>query len=172
MPAESRPAKDLVGETIVIDETGHGPFQVKVRSGTSTFIVDEPIGVGGMGSGPNPYDLLSAAIGSCSLMTVRLYAERKKWPLERIRVKVTHRRLALSARDAFVRELEFVGPLDGEQRAKLLEISMRCPVHLTMERGSDITTILVDKPPLDDSATTKCEHARDISQVCDDFAGG
>jgi putative redox protein len=64
---------DVAGETIVVDETGKGDFQVEVKAGTSSFLMDEPVQAGGLGSGPNPYDLLSAAIGACALMTIRLY---------------------------------------------------------------------------------------------------
>src|ERR1700722_17827293 len=136
---------DAAGETIVLNETGNGPFQVQAKAGSGTFLIDEPVAAGGMGSGPNPYDLLSAAIGACSLMTVRLYARRQKWPLEHVRMKVTHHRDNLKDRDRFVREIELPGPLDEAQRARLLAISLRCPVHLTMERGADIETVLL--PP-------------------------
>ena len=80
MATNQRP--DVVGESIVIDETKNGPFQLKVRAGSSTFIVDEPIGIGGLGSGPNPYDLLSAALGTCSVMTTTVLSTlpRKVWP--------------------------------------------------------------------------------------------
>ena len=158
---------DIAGETIILDETKKGPFQVEVKAGTSTFLMDEPVAAGGMGSGPNPYDLLSAAIGACSLMTVRLYANRKNWPLERVRVKVTHHRGGLNDRDRFVREMQFMGPLDEVQRAKLLDISMRCPVHLTIERGSEVETVLVPQAP-SGVPTTRCEHARDMSEACED----
>ena len=133
---------DVAGETIVVDETGKGDFQVEVKAGTSSFLMDEPVQAGGLGSGPNPYDLLSAAIGACALMTIRLYARRDQWPLERVRLKVTHHRDGLQAKDRFVREIELVGPLNDPQRARLLDISMRCPVHLTMERGSIVETRL------------------------------
>jgi putative redox protein len=156
---------DIAGETISIDETGAGDFQVMVKAGSSTFLMDEPIQAGGLGSGPNPYDLLSAAIGSCTLMTIRLYARRRQLPLERVRLKVTHHRDSLVAKDRFVREIELTGPLDDTQRAKLLDISMRCPVHLTLERGSVVETRLI-APPLEAKPTTLCEHARDVLEAC------
>lgn len=165
MATNQRP--DVVGESIVIDETKNGPFQLKVRAGSSTFIVDEPIGIGGLGSGPNPYDLLSAALGTCSVMTMRLYASRKKWPLERIRVKVTHRRSELDAIDTFSREIQLQGSLSDEQQHKLLEIVSQCPVHKTIERGSEVVTSLVFSGDLMDKAVSRCEHMRDMEQACD-----
>src|ERR1700731_2723020 len=121
---------DAAGETIGVDGTRKGSFQVEVKAGTSTFLMDEPVQAGGLASGPNPYDLLSAAIGACTLLTIRLYARRKRWPLERVRLKVTHHRDGLQAKDRFVREIELFGPLSEDQRAKLLDVAMRCPVHL------------------------------------------
>jgi putative redox protein len=155
-------------ETIVIDETKAGAFQVKVTAGSSTFLVDEPAAVGGLDSGPNPYDLLSAAVGSCSLMTMRLYADRKKWPLERIRVKVTHHRDGLAGRDLFLREIQLFGALDEAQRARIIAISKRCPVHLTIERGSDVETVLLPNTPMDDTVIGRCEHMHDMSEACSD----
>lgn len=155
------------GETIVVDETGLGAFQVEVKAGTSTFLMDEPIAAGGLGSGPNPYDLLSSAIGACTLMTIRLYARRKEWPLERVRVKVTHYRDNLQTKDHFVREIELIGAIDAQQRVRILDIAMRCPVHLTMERGSIVETKLIEEP-LGITTTTLCEHARDIVEACDE----
>ena len=156
---------ELTGETVVIDETGVGAFQVEIHAGSSSFLVDEPIKAGGLGSGPNPYDLLSAAIGSCTLMTIRLYVRRKQWPLEHVRVKVTHHRDSLETKDRFVREIELVGALDDAQRARIYEISMRCPVHMTMERGSIMETKLVE-PAMTAVPRTLCEHARDTSEAC------
>jgi len=158
---------DVVGETIVIDETKNGPFQLKVRAGSSTFIVDQPIGIGGLGSGPNPYDLLSAALGTCSVMTMRLYASRKKWPLERIRVKVMHLRSGLDATDTFSQEIQFQGSLSDEQQQKLLEIVSQCPVHKTIERGSDVVTKVVSSGCINDEAVSLCEHMRHMEQACD-----
>ena len=159
-------AAEMVRETILVEETGNGPFQLKVRAGSATFIVDEPLGVGGLGSGPNPYDLLSAALGACSLMTVRLYATRWKWPLERIRVKVTHQRSGLDAVDAFHRELQFEGSLSAEQEQQLLEVATHCPVHKTFERGSTVMTSLAPAER-EIEAVSLCEHMRDMEQACD-----
>ena len=162
-----QPAADVAGETIIIEETKNAPFQLKIRAASSTFIVDEPIGVGGLGSGPDPYDLLSAALGSCSVMTMRLYASRRKWPLDRIRVKVTHRRAGLDAPDSFRRELQLLGSLSADQEQKLLEIASHCPVHKTIERGSTVVTSLVSSEHPLDEAVSLCEHMRDMEQACE-----
>jgi putative redox protein len=159
---------DIAGETIILNETGKGPFQVEAKAGSATFLMDEPVAAGGMGSGPNPYDLLSAAIGACSLMTVRLYASRKKWPLERVQVKVTHHRGNLNDKDRFVREIQLTGQLDDAQRARLREIAMHCPVSITMERGSDIETILLPPEASLGVPTNRCEHARDMHEACEE----
>jgi putative redox protein len=154
------------GETVLVEETDRPPYQVKVSSGSSVLTVDEPVAAGGHAAGPNPYDLLSAAIGSCSVMTIRLYALRRKWPLEKVSVSVTHFREALQARDRFVREIRLSGPLDESQRAKLLEISTHCPVHLTMERGSDIKTVLLEPGADTAGPADRCDHARDVTEAC------
>ena len=163
-----KPSTGSDAESVIIDETNTGMFQVKVRAGSSTFLVDEPAAVGGLDSGPNPYDLLSAAVGSCSLMTMRLYANRKQWPLERIRVKVTHHRDGLAGRDRFVREIQLIGSLTEEQRQRIIAISKRCPVHLTMERGSDIETVLLTDTQIDDTVIERCEHMTDMSEACNE----
>jgi putative redox protein len=88
-------------------------------------------------------------------------------PLERIEVKVTHHRDNLKDKDRFVREIQLTGPLDPAQRAKLLEIAMRCPVHMTMERGSEMVTILLPLEAKVGAPTNRCEHARDMNEACD-----
>ena len=75
---------------VVVEETGEGNFQVEVLAGGVRFLADEPVEVGGLGSGPTPYDLLCAALGTCTAMTVRMYARRKAWPLRHVRVCVGH----------------------------------------------------------------------------------
>jgi uncharacterized OsmC-like protein/alpha/beta superfamily hydrolase len=126
---------------VVVEETGEGDFQVEVRAGGARFLADEPTEVGGLGSGPTPYDLLSAGLGACTAMTLRLYARRKGWPLARVRVCVGHSRATdLSPSDAFMRDIVIEGELSLEQRARLVEIAQRCPVHLTLEHGARVET--------------------------------
>jgi putative redox protein len=155
------------GESVVVDDTGVGKFQVEARMGSTALLIDEPASVGGLGSGPNPYDLMSAALGACTLMTIRLYATRKAWPLTHVRVRVTHRRGALQARDVFDREIHLEGALDADQRQRLKEIAERCPVHLSLERGSDVVTTLVEAAePLAAKSGTLCAHMKDMEEAC------
>jgi putative redox protein len=157
-----------VGETVVVDETGLGRFQVEARIGPTAFLIDEPIAAGGLGSGPNPYDLLSAALGSCTAMTLRLYAERKGWPLSHVRVRAAHHRGALQARDTFSLDISLEGDLDETQRARLMEIAQHCPVHLTLERGADVAARLL--PPevqLDGETRTRGEHMKNMVEACE-----
>jgi len=132
-------AADL-SDSLLVAETGLGRLQVTARTQTSAFLIDEPKSVGGLGSGPNPYDLLAAALGSCKAMTMRLYAEHKGWPLVRVQVLVRHQRASLEARDRFDCTVTLEGDLDVAQRARLLEIAEHCPVHRTLDRGSDVQT--------------------------------
>ncbi len=113
-------------------------------AGGESFTTDEPKEVGGEGSGPDPYTLLLAALGSCISMTVTMYARRKGWPLERVRVTLRQRRVHASDCEAcgedkpddyvhqIERAVEIEGPLSEEQRARLLEIAHKCPVHRTL----------------------------------------
>ena len=155
-------------EGVDIAETGAGRFQLTARTAGGELLLDEPVAAGGLGSGPSPYDLLSAALGACTAMTVRLYAEHKGWPLTSVRVRVVHRRDALEAKDRFAREIVLAGPLSDAQRGRLKEIAERCPVHRTLERGSEIATVLAELPfegKLDPEPTV---HARDMEAACKD----
>lgn len=126
---------------VTVEETGAGGYQVEVRAGDMTLLADEPVEAGGLGSGPTPYDLLNGALGACTAITVRMYAQRKGWPLRKVRVAVGHQREAgKTPADLFTRELGFVGPLDEDQRARLMEIAEHCPVHRTLSAGARVVT--------------------------------
>jgi putative redox protein len=155
------------GDPVILEETGLGRFQIAARIGSSAFLVDEPVSSGGLGTGPNPFDLLSAALGSCTAMTMRLYAERKTWPLTRARVRVTHHRGSLQGRDSFHREITLEGLLDEAQRTRLMEIAERCPVHLTLERGADVTSRLVPPEAGFGDANQPSEHLRTMEEACE-----
>src|SRR5262245_10021462 len=108
-------SQQLEIESATALETGEGLFQVRVHTGGHSFLMDEPVVNGGLGTGPNPFDLLCSALGACTLMTMKLYAERKGWNLNPLGVRVTHRKGAAGARDRFERVLE-LGDATDEQR--------------------------------------------------------
>ena len=136
--------------TVLVRETGHGKFQQEIVSGRHHLIADEPEDVGGLGSGPGPYDLLLAALGACTSMTLRLYAERKQIPLTRTIVRLRHSRIYATdcaecetkegMLDRIERFITLEGDLNAEQRAWLLEIADKCPVHRTLTSEIDIRT--------------------------------
>lgn len=163
------PSQDeMVAEGVEVRETRAGKFQVEVTAAGSKFFVDEPVEVGGQGSGPTPYDLLASALGACTAMTVRLYAARKAWPLESVVVRVLHRREGLDIKDRFARELVLEGDLTHEQRKRLLDIANRCPVHQTLERGSDVITVLAQQPLAGGLDPAPVEHMNDMIEACTD----
>jgi len=130
------------GDKVVVEETGNGRFQQAIALGHHRLIADEPASVGGDDTGPGPYDLLLAGLGACTSMTVRMYAERKKWPLEKVRVVLSHDKIHAAdcadcetregRIDRIGREIVFHGDLDDDQRARLMEIADKCPVHRTL----------------------------------------
>ena len=136
--------------TVLVRETGGGKFQQEILSGPHRFLADEPVKVGGLDSGPGPYDLLLAGLGACTSMTLRLYAEHKKLPLERVSVRLSHNKIhaedCLNCEtkegmiDRIDRNITMEGPLDAEQRKRLLEIANKCPVHRTLESEIEIRT--------------------------------
>ncbi len=130
-------------EIVTVTETGLGKYQVEARTKGAALLIDETVSAGGLGSGPNPYDLLAAALGACTTMTIRLYINRKGWPVRRIETAVRHSRAALNAKDRFELDIALEGEIDAEQRARILEIAERCPVHLTLTRGSEVAARLI-----------------------------
>jgi putative redox protein len=154
-------------DAIVLHATGKGRFQVEAQNGTSTILVDEPVASGGTGLGPSPYDLLATALGACTLMTIRLYVERKGIHLQDAKVRVSHSRDALHGKDNFKREILLQGALTDEQRTRILQVADRCPVHMTMTRGSDVSTsVITNQAVFDGQAVPDCQHAGDMSEAC------
>ena len=139
-------------EGVVIVRGAATGFAQEIIAGPHQFIADEPTSVGGTGSGPTPYDLLLAGLGSCTSMTIAMYARRKQWALERVTVRLRHSRVhaedcaACETRTARLtlieRDIELEGVLDEEQRGRLLAIANRCPVHLTLTSQMDIRSRL------------------------------
>lgn len=149
---------------VEVRETGVGGLQVAVTAGGVRFLADEPVANGGLGSGPDPYELLGAALGACTAMTLRLYANHKQWPLTGLRVTVGHTKdKELSPADHFRREIHVEGPLDDEQRARLLEIAERCPVHRTLTNGSTVETTMAPRPRA--ATDTPAQHAADPART-------
>src|ERR1051326_1839079 len=138
---EMAPAREAAEEprSVVVTETRAGKFQQTIRVGRHTLVADEPVAVGGLDSGPGPYDLLLAGLGACTAMTLRLYAERKQLPLERVSVKLAHSRIHAQdcetcetkegMLDHIDKEITVEGALDDDARARLLEIAEKCPVN-------------------------------------------
>jgi len=134
--------------SVVVSETRAGTFQQTIRVGRHSLVADEPVAVGGLDSGPGPYDLLLAALGACTSMTLRLYADRKQLPLERTSVKFTHSRIHAAdcetcetkegMLDRIDKEITVEGPLDADARARLLDIAEKCPVNRTLKSEIDI----------------------------------
>ena len=138
------------------EATVHGSaagFAQEITIGPHRLIADEPLVVGGSDRGPGPYDLLIAALGACTSMTISLYARRKQWPLEAVTVKLRHSRIhAVDCEncetkdgklDRIERDVELRGALNEEQRDRLLDIANKCPVHKTLTSEIDIRTRLV-----------------------------
>jgi uncharacterized OsmC-like protein len=150
---------------VSVEETGVGLFQVQVRAGAAQFLADEPAEVGGLGSGPTPYDLVSAGLGACTAMTLRLYARGKGLKLDRVSVSVGHRRRADGPpADVFVRRISLEGDLTPQQRTRLIEIAERCPVHRTLERGAAIETAAGDRIDAGD-VEQATQHAEDMAAL-------
>ncbi|MEI9982961.1 MAG: bifunctional alpha/beta hydrolase/OsmC family protein [Aliidongia sp.] len=136
--------------TVTVEETRHGRFQQDVRIGKHRLLADEPVAQGGFDTGPGPYDLLLAGLGACTSMTLRLYAERKGLPMGPVKVTLSHRKIhaedcaecetKTGLLDEITRTIELPGPLDEAQRARLLEIADKCPVHRTLESEVRILT--------------------------------
>ena len=163
----SEPAPPLQG--LRVEETGAGRFQVRITTASGDFLADEPASVGGLGSGPTPYDLLGAGLGACTAMTCRLYAERKGWPLERVVVEVGHVGKTASEPDRFTRKIGFGAGLDDAQQARLMEIADRCPVHRTLTESATIATErLPDGRPDDGAEDGPEDHLHRMEAMCDD----
>lgn len=154
-----RPTDDAAGVppgTVRVTETGEGKFTQAIDSGRHRLLADEPADYGGDDRGMSPYELLLAALGACTTMTLRMYADRKGWPMEGVSVELAHEKIhAEDCRDCETREgkvdrieriVEIRGSLDEEQRGRLLEIAERCPVHRTLTGEIEVVSRLRDVP--------------------------
>lgn len=123
---------------------GRAKYITKIHSSNGNDIIaDEPLEDGGQNKGFAPGELLASALGSCSCITMRMYADRKEWPLESVTVTVTYERDMVARTSRFKKEVTIAGPLDQEQISRLLQIGDRCPVHFTLSNPITIETILM-----------------------------
>jgi uncharacterized OsmC-like protein len=135
--------------TVVVRGNATG-FAQEIVAGPHRMAADEPVAAGGTDTGPSPYDFLLAALGSCTSITVGMYARRKGWPLEEVTVNLRHSKIHATdcaecetregMLDRIERDIHFAGSLTSEQRSKLLEIANKCPVHRTLTSEIVITT--------------------------------
>jgi putative redox protein len=153
-------AKNVAEPQIVIVSSESGLTQ-EIAAGAHHWRSDEPLPLG-TGSGPTPYDLLLSALGACTSMTLRLYAQRKGWDLQRITVRLRHDRIhakdctECETKEGFLdridRQIELAGTLDDEQKKRLLEIAEKCPVHRTLKSEIQIVTTVALASLLPDAA--------------------
>lgn len=149
-PAEAQAIPEMP-DGVVVQETGVSHLQQMISAGRHRMIADEPVSVGGHDTGPGPYDFLLASLGACTSMTMRLYADRKAIPLDRITVELKHGRIyakdcvECETKEGMISKIDRVitmdGNLDAEQRAKLMEIADKCPVHRTLTSEIKIVTV-------------------------------
>jgi uncharacterized OsmC-like protein/pimeloyl-ACP methyl ester carboxylesterase len=137
---------------VLVRETHGGKFQQEILTGPHRLFADEPVKLGGLDSGPGPYDLLLAGLGACTSMTIRLYADFKKIPLQNVSVRLSHEKKThakdcedcdtkVTKVDHIERAITLEGSLDAEQRKRLMEIADKCPVHQTLESKVEISTV-------------------------------
>ena len=151
-PVAAEPATDpgKAPRQVVVRETRYSKFQQTVSVGPHRMLADEPVAAGGEDSGPGPYDFLLAGLGACTSMTMRLYADRKSLPLDRVTVTLTHNKIhaedcaecetRTGMLDRIDRVIAMEGTLDAEQRTRLMEIADKCPVHRTLTSEVHIVT--------------------------------
>lgn len=154
--APAKTASPAQENQVIVRETGeNGPYQNEILMNGRRFFADEPESLGGADTGPNPYAYVVAGLGACTSITLRMYANHKKWPLQRVSVRLEHEKRHAEdcvdcgpndRIDVFTRYIDIEGELDDAQRARLLEIADRCPVHRTLEHGAKVETHLVTKP--------------------------
>jgi uncharacterized OsmC-like protein len=137
--------------SVVVRGTGSG-FAQEILAGEHRLVADEPLTAGGSDTGPTPYELLLAALGACTAMTVTMYARRKNWPLNEIVVRLSHSRIhaedcldchtETGFLDRIDREIELSGSLSPDERLRLFEIAEKCPVHRTLTSEINIRSCL------------------------------
>ncbi|WP_419254219.1 OsmC family protein [Caulobacter sp. ErkDOM-YI] len=132
---------DALRPSAIADDSGHGGLQMFVTAGPTSLVADVKVEACGLDLGPDPHDLVAAGLAACTTMTLRLYAERKNWPLGAVHVEVRSSREAdMTPPERFDREITLDGDLDAEQRERLLAIAEMCPIHKLLSQGARIVT--------------------------------
>lgn len=151
--AETLAREEQAPKGQVFVRTGRTRYHTEIFAGGHALVADEPESSGGSDTGPSPWGFLMASLGACTTITLRMYADRKEWPLEEIGVRLEHRRIASQDSDGaseqkqhrISQKLDLVGQLDEKQRSRLLEIAGRCPVHRALETGLLMPTELAEE---------------------------
>lgn len=134
-----------MADPVIVKERPGGKYTQDVMTSRHHLYADEPASYGSADLGPTPYEYLCAALGACTTITMRMYIERKKWPVDHLACKVTHKKVVRgedAPQDVFTRSLTIEGDIDEAQRNRIMEIANKCPVHRTLEANSHINTEL------------------------------
>ena len=136
-----------MGNMVSVNERAGGVYTQNVQARSHRLYADEPENIGGADLGPTPYEFVLAGLGACTTITLRMYAERKKWPVSHIGVDVTYKKSGFGAdmKSVFVRKINIEGDIDDKQRARMLAIADKCPVHKMLEAATEIRTELVEE---------------------------
>ena len=153
---------------VIAEDTGVGRLQVQIQTQGASFYVDEPTSAGGLASGPSPFDLLSASLGACTVMTIKFYAQRKRIPVTHVQAIVFHDRHPESGRDVFQRSIFIAGAIDEAQMRQLLSAADRCPVSKTLSAGADISTTRSAAAIPTGRRVEDDAHVRAMEMACDD----
>jgi uncharacterized OsmC-like protein/esterase/lipase len=153
IPIPKKDKRALTSGHVLVAELDH-KFQQEIFTDNHNWFADEPTKMGGQNSGPDPYEHLLAALGACTAMTIRMYANLKKLPLEHVEVSLSHERNYLedaskadatdSKIEALIRKVQLIGPLSDAEKTRLLEIADRCPVHKTLHNNPHVVTTLIE----------------------------
>ncbi len=131
-----------LGHDLVEVEEAGTPYTTQLRFADHLLVADEPVALGGANKGPSPMEVALGALGACTAITLRMYANRKGWAVDRLAVRV-HQRVADDKVPEIVRDIRLSGALDAEQRARLLDIANKCPVHKLMTENKRVLTSLI-----------------------------